>query len=77
MRFYARLFDCHVLGRPPCHKSGSPIKILTRGVFYSLGILNALGTVIQSLWNNGQVYTQQDKQVEIVETSSRKPVGSF
>jgi glycosyltransferase involved in cell wall biosynthesis len=63
LRLYARLFDCHVLGRPPCHKSGSPIKILTRGVFYTLGFLKALGTVIQSAWNDGQTYTQLDKQV--------------
>lgn len=76
LRFYARLFDCHVLGRPPCHKSGSPIKILTRGVFYSLGFFKALGTTIQSLWNDGQIYTRQDQQVEALETSSKKPVGT-
>ncbi|MCJ8282019.1 MAG: glycosyltransferase family 2 protein, partial [Rivularia sp. ALOHA_DT_140] len=76
LRFYARLFDCHVLGRPPCHKSGSPIKILTRSVFYSLGFLKALGSVIQSLWNDGQVYTRKDKQIEVVEATSRKAVGS-
>ncbi len=63
LRLYARLFDCHVLGRPPCHKSGSPIKIFTRGIFYSLGFLKALGTVIQSSWNDGQIYTRLDKQV--------------
>lgn len=66
LRLYARLFDCHVLGRPPCHKSGSPIKILTRGVFYSLGFLKALGTVIQSIWNDGQIYTHIDEQVKSV-----------
>ncbi|OKH56904.1 hormogonium polysaccharide biosynthesis glycosyltransferase HpsN [Scytonema sp. HK-05] len=66
LRLYARLFDCHVLGRPPCHKSGSPIKILTRGVFYSLGFLKALGTVIQSIWNDGQIYTHIDEQVKSI-----------
>ncbi|MEI2578310.1 hormogonium polysaccharide biosynthesis glycosyltransferase HpsN [Scytonema sp. PRP1] len=66
LRLYARLFDCHVLGRPPCHKSGSPIKILTRGVFYSLGFLKALGTVIQSIWNDGQMYTHIDEQVKSI-----------
>lgn len=60
LRLYARLFDCHVLGRPPCHKSGSPIKILTRFVFYTLGFFKALGTVIQSKWNDGQIYTHLD-----------------
>ncbi len=63
LRLYARLFDCHVLGRPPCHKSGSPIKILTRFVFYTLGFLKALGTVIQSKWNDGQIYTHLDDTV--------------
>ncbi len=63
LRLYARLFDCHVLGRPPCHKSGSPIKILTRGVFYILGFFKALGTVIQSIWNDGQIYSRLDEQV--------------
>jgi len=63
IRLYARLFDCHVLGRPPCHKSGSPIKILTRGCFYILGFLKALATVIQSIWNDGQIYSRLDQQV--------------
>jgi GT2 family glycosyltransferase len=63
IRLYARLFDCHVLGRPPCHKSGSPIKVLTRGIFYTLGFFKALGSVIQSGWNDGQIYTRLDKEV--------------
>ncbi|MBD2343221.1 hormogonium polysaccharide biosynthesis glycosyltransferase HpsN [Anabaena subtropica] len=65
LRLYSRLFDCHVLGRPPCHKSGSPIKIATRGVFYTLGFIKALGTVIQSTWNDGQIYTHLDQESTI------------
>ncbi|MEM7553791.1 MAG: hormogonium polysaccharide biosynthesis glycosyltransferase HpsN [Cyanobacteria bacterium P01_A01_bin.84] len=64
LRLYARLFDCHVLGRPPCHKSGSPIKVLTRSIFYTLGFLKALGTYIQSMWNDGQIYSRLDPQVK-------------
>ncbi len=60
-RFFFRLFDCHVLGRPPCHKSGSPIKIMTRFGFYTLGFLQALKTVVRSRWDNGQIYTRQDQ----------------
>ncbi|MFB2939126.1 hormogonium polysaccharide biosynthesis glycosyltransferase HpsN [Aerosakkonemataceae cyanobacterium BLCC-F154] len=60
LRLFYRLFDCHVLGRPPCHKSGSALKIITRAGFYSLGFFKALGTVIQSTWNKGQIYTKQD-----------------
>ncbi|MBD2336585.1 glycosyltransferase [Calothrix sp. FACHB-156] len=62
LRLYARLFDCHVLGRPPCHKSGSPIKIATRGFFYILGFFKAVGTVIQSLCNDGQIYSRLDPE---------------
>jgi GT2 family glycosyltransferase len=63
LRLYARLFDCHVLGRPPCHKSGSPIKIVTRAGFYTLGFFKALATIGQSVWNDGQIYTRIDEKV--------------
>lgn len=59
-RFGAKLFDCHVLGRPPCHKSGSPIKVVTRGCFYFIGFGKALATMTQSIWDDGQIYTHQD-----------------
>lgn len=62
VRFFARLFDCHVLGHPPCNKSGSPLKMLVRGFFYTLGFFNAVGTQIKSLWNDGQIYTKEDKE---------------
>ncbi len=60
LRFFAKLFDCHVLGNPPCYKSRSPIKIITRFAFYILGFISVLNTIIQSLWNDGQIYTNQD-----------------
>ncbi len=60
LRLYTKLFDCHVLGNPPCNKSGSPVKIITRGIFYSLGFIDAAKTVLKSNWSDGQVYTQQD-----------------
>ncbi len=63
LRFYGRLFDCHVLGNPPCYKSGSPIKVATRGFFYFWGFLKAVGSVIQSSWNDGQIYSRLDQQV--------------
>ena len=62
LRFFARLFDCHVLGHPPCNKSGSPIKTLVRGWFYTLGFLKAISTQVQSSWNDGQIYTKQDEE---------------
>jgi GT2 family glycosyltransferase len=48
LRLYAKLFDCHVLGNPPCNKSGSPIKIISRGIFYCLGFLDAVKTLAVS-----------------------------
>jgi GT2 family glycosyltransferase len=65
LHLYFRLFDCHVLGNPPCYKSGSPIKVFTRGIFYILGFLQALATMMQSIWHDGQIYSCLDQQVEI------------
>lgn len=62
LRLFARLFDCHVLGRPPCHKSGSPIKIVTRAGFYTLGFVDALKSMIQSSWDDGQIYSRLDPE---------------
>ncbi|MDE5103097.1 MAG: hormogonium polysaccharide biosynthesis glycosyltransferase HpsN [Trichodesmium sp. St19_bin2] len=59
LRFFGKLFDCHVLGNPPCYKSGSPIKIITRGGFYILGFFSAVQTRIKSIWDDGQIYTKK------------------
>ncbi|MGK7945527.1 MAG: hormogonium polysaccharide biosynthesis glycosyltransferase HpsN [Microcystaceae cyanobacterium] len=64
LRLYAKLFDCHVLGNPPCYKSGSPIKVASRGVFYSLGFLDAVKTQMTSIIDNGQIYTKQSEESE-------------
>ncbi|MGF1482517.1 MAG: hormogonium polysaccharide biosynthesis glycosyltransferase HpsN [Cyanophyceae cyanobacterium] len=63
LRLYAKLFDCHVLGNPPCNKGGSPLKVLPRGVFYGLGFLDAVKTAVQGSWHSGQVYTEQDTEI--------------
>ncbi|HBB35376.1 MAG TPA: glycosyltransferase [Cyanobacteria bacterium UBA8803] len=60
LRLFAKLFDCHVLGNPPCNKSGSPIKILTRAGFYGLGFIDATATLIKSNWDDGQLHTRED-----------------
>lgn len=64
VRLFARLFDCQVLGHPPCNKSGSPLKTLVRASFYFIGFLKAIVTLIQSNWDNGQVYSRLDKVVK-------------
>ncbi|GAB4356890.1 MAG: hypothetical protein Fur0042_26240 [Cyanophyceae cyanobacterium] len=61
LRFFAKLFDCHVLGHPPCYKSGSPIKIAVRGVFYFLALAKAIGTAIAAPWDDGQIYSRRDR----------------
>ena len=59
VRFYSKLFDCHVLGHPPCYKSGSPIKVVTRFVFYSLGFWDAVWTIVKGNWDDGQQYSRR------------------
>ncbi|MEL6815688.1 MAG: hormogonium polysaccharide biosynthesis glycosyltransferase HpsN [Cyanobacteria bacterium J06598_3] len=58
LRLSASLFDCHVLGHPPCNKSGSPIKVVSRLAFYSLGFLKACWTLLKPAGRNGRLYTQ-------------------
>lgn len=58
LRLSVSLFDCHVLGHPPCNKSGSPIKVVSRFGFYSLGFLKACWTLIKPSGRNGRLYTQ-------------------
>lgn len=60
LHLFYRLFDCQVLGHPPCNKSGSPIKTLVRGIFYILGFFKAIMTSIKSIWHDGQIYTRQN-----------------
>ncbi|MDJ0702090.1 MAG: hormogonium polysaccharide biosynthesis glycosyltransferase HpsN [Leptolyngbyaceae cyanobacterium MO_188.B28] len=61
MRLYARLFDCHVLGRPPCNKSGSPLKIVSRFGFYLLGFLSALATLIRTGGQDRRIFSLADQ----------------
>ncbi|HEY9692898.1 MAG TPA: hormogonium polysaccharide biosynthesis glycosyltransferase HpsN [Oculatellaceae cyanobacterium] len=56
-----RLFDCQVLGHPPCNKSGSPLKTVVRASFYIIGFIRAIATVIQSVWDDAQIYSELDE----------------
>lgn len=58
VRFSLRLFDCHVLGHPPCYKDERWIRVLPRLLFYSIGLLNAVFTGVRSLWDDGQRYSR-------------------
>ncbi len=58
LRFSDRLFDCHILGHPPCNKSGSPIKIISRFGFYSFGFLKASFTLLKPTERNGRRFSQ-------------------
>ncbi|MDB9518902.1 hormogonium polysaccharide biosynthesis glycosyltransferase HpsN [Roseofilum reptotaenium CS-1145] len=68
VRFFSKLFDCHVLGHPPCNKSGSPIKIVSRAGFYTMGYLSAWQTRLKTVWKTGQTYSQQDEQWQASES---------
>lgn len=58
LRMSANLFDCHVLGNPPCNKSGSPIKVLSRFGFYMLGFLKACWTLLKPTGRDGRLFSQ-------------------
>lgn len=60
-QFFSKLFDCHVLGHPPCHKCGSLNKTIVRGIFYTLGFFSALTTQGRSIWDDGQIYRRRWK----------------
>ncbi len=64
LRLYVRLFDCHVLGNPPCNKDKSLTKGIVRGVFYFYGFLSAVKTAIASLFSDGQIYSHQDPKLK-------------
>lgn len=59
LQFFSKLFDCHVLGHPPCNKSSSMQKTIARGTFYTLGFLSAIKTQVRSIWDDGQIYTRR------------------
>lgn len=56
LRLYGRLFDCHVLGHPPCNKSGNPLKIVSRGLFFVAGWLYAIYTLVTTIGQHGRIY---------------------
>jgi len=64
LQLAARLFYCQVLGNPPCKKNNSPLKIVTRSLFYCIGFAAALKTMLQSYWDDGQTYSRIDGYVE-------------
>lgn len=56
-RLSAKLFDCHVLGNPPCNKGGGPVKIASRFGFYSVGFLRACGTLLSPSGKDGRIFS--------------------
>lgn len=72
LRLAGRLFDCHVLGNPPCNKSGSPVKVASRLGFYCLGFLKACGTLLSPQNRDGRVFSIPFQSI----TSSPRPQPS-
>lgn len=58
LRLFGRLFDCHVLGNPPCYKDKSPVKVVTRGFFYLLSFGYVGWTLLTTLGRRGRIYTR-------------------
>ncbi|NEP60649.1 MAG: glycosyltransferase family 2 protein [Symploca sp. SIO2G7] len=79
LRLARHLFDCHVLGNPPCNKSGSPIKIISRCGFYILGLLQACWTLITSFSSKGRLFSlpaQPMPDVRAISETQSKAVTS-
>lgn len=58
LRLSSSLFDCHVLGNPPCNKGGGPVKIVSRFGFYLLGFLQACWTLVKPGNRDGRMYSE-------------------
>ncbi|MGD1867634.1 MAG: hormogonium polysaccharide biosynthesis glycosyltransferase HpsN [Phormidesmis sp.] len=58
LRLASSLFDCHVLGNPPCNKGGGPVKIVSRFGFYVLGFLQACWTLLKPGHRDGRLYSE-------------------
>jgi len=58
LRFSHRLFNCHILGHPPCNKSTSPVRIASRFGFYCFGFLKAGVTLLNPLERSGRRFSQ-------------------
>ncbi|MBD2259515.1 hormogonium polysaccharide biosynthesis glycosyltransferase HpsN [Pseudanabaena sp. FACHB-2040] len=56
VRLAIKLFDCHVLGNPPCYKDSGPVKIVSRSIFYLMGLLYACLTLLTTLGRQGRIY---------------------
>ncbi|HEY9848941.1 MAG TPA: hormogonium polysaccharide biosynthesis glycosyltransferase HpsN [Leptolyngbyaceae cyanobacterium] len=61
IRLFWRVYQYQVLGLPPSTKKSSLSIALARTVSYKLGFLSALKTLIQSLWDDGQIYSRMDR----------------
>ena len=62
LRFSYRLFDCHILGHPPCNKSTSPLKIVSRFGFYSFGFFKACLTLLDPFRKGSRRFSQPHSQ---------------
>ncbi len=71
LRLSGSLFDCHVLGHPPCNKGGGLVKIVSRFGFYVLGFLQACWTLLKPGNRDGRLYSEPVSS----EPVSSEPVG--
>ncbi len=71
VRLSGRLFDCHVLGNPPCNKSGSPAKIISRFGFYILGFWQACWTLISTASSKGRLFSLPAQTMPTVQTQQQ------
>lgn len=76
LRFSYRLFDCHILGHPPCNKSTSPLKIVTRFGFYSFGFFKACFTLLDPFTKGSRRFSQPYQRPSTSTGSADSPINS-
>ena len=58
LRLLGRLFDCHVLGRPPCNKDPNALKVCLRGFFFGCSVLYLGYTLVTSPGKGGLLHSR-------------------
>lgn len=64
-QFSLGVFQDQVLGRLSSRKSRSLPKVMARVGSYGLGFLSTLGSLMETGWNDGQIYTRRDDKATL------------
>jgi GT2 family glycosyltransferase len=74
LRLFGKLFDCHVLGHPPCNKDPNPRKVLVRGFFYLWGWLYTCYTLLTTLGKQGRLFPMPEQELSPKHLNARSGI---